>query len=90
MKWLVVYSRLPYPPVEYNVRYPNYPATDQPLEITVIADTEEEAIVAANAQVNYQIKNGRVTTSKSHLNSNSVKTGSPRVYTLVKVLRLKK
>lgn len=84
-KWLVIYSRLPFPQVEINVRF--VPTIyDQPLEITVDASSQDEAITKANAQVNYQIKGGRVTNSQTQFS----RTGSPRIYTMVSARQIRK
>jgi hypothetical protein len=85
-RWLVAFNRLPLPPVEYNARYVTR-NNNQQLIITVIANTEEEAIAAAWAQVNYQIKGGRyISTNGSK--STFPRVGTPRIYSFDSIKKL--
>jgi hypothetical protein len=79
-RWVVSFNRLPLPPVEYNSRYVAA-NNNQQLIITVVANTQDEAIAKAWAQINYQIKGGRyITTNAPPINNHFPRVGSPRIY----------
>ena len=86
-RWLVAFNRNPLPPVEYNARYVTR-NNNQQLIITVIANTEEEAIAAAWKQVNYQIKGGRVIATNAPPNGTFPRVGSPRIYSFDSIKKL--
>jgi len=90
-KWLVTYNRNPVPAVEFNGINIGGPQQfyNQPLAITVIADTEEEAIAKATAQLNSQIKGGQYITTNSPPNGRFPRVGFPDIFSLASVKRLR-
>jgi hypothetical protein len=98
-RWLVNYSRRPIPAVEIenNNQAPSQGGQifwDQPLVITVTANTEAEAIQRATEIINTNIKGGQYIgfNGSRYPNSNlcTVKVGVPDIFTLVSVLKLKR
>lgn len=87
-RWIVAFNRLPLPPVEYNSRYVTR-NNNQQLIITVIANTQEEAVEKAWAQVNYQIKGGRLISTNGS-KSTFPRVGSPRIYSFDSVKKIGK
>lgn len=87
-RWIVAFNRLPLPPVEYNSRYVTR-NNNQQLIITVIANTQEEAIEKAWAQVNYQIKGGRLISTNGS-KSTFPRVGSPRIYSFDSIKKIGK
>ena len=86
-RFAVSFNRLPLPPVEYNSRYVTR-NNNQQLIITVIANTQEEAVEKAWAQVNYQIK--WQIDKYQWLKSTFPRVGSPRIYSFDSVKKIGK
>lgn len=88
--FLLIYSRLPFPPIQDNPRG-NVTTQDQPLEITVRAETEADAITQGQNIINYQIRGGPapgVSVPPGFIPAGVMpyqRSGSPRIYTLTKV-----